>query len=200
MPVVFAFLNLWYKVKDVKSSNRLFLLTHQFGPFSEFCNCRVFFYTHGCLAEGHWSQSNEEFNSRSLYGTLHSYRVLLIHYTFPIPRVVWKKAPAEVLFYLDYASSLCLHESGTRVSLVSFMLVSKVSYYLDFYSLLQLTWLGTRLLRGLALSQVSLHFSIFTSFAHGHLSRRRIISGYALLLYFHVQQHVIWFSLPLHSE
>ena len=119
--------------------------------------------------------------------------LFLIHFTFFYTQGSLVEGFLEVLLFLY------LHKSGTWVSLVSSMLVSKVSYYLNLSSLLYLCESGTRLLQDIALFPASLHFSTYMSLAYGNLSKHCIISGFTLLFYFHVQQHVVWLSLPLHS-
>ena len=92
------------------------------------------------------------------------------------------KGRLESAHYLDNSSFLYLHESGTRVSLVRFMLVSKLSYYLDFSSLFYLCGSGTSLLQGVVLFQASIRFSTFTSLAQEYFLRRCIIAVFLVSL------------------
>ena len=197
----------------------IFSYWHANSSFSlSLCNCHVFlihsafFYTQCSLVEGHLEVSY-----------LHSFSFLDLHESGTRVFSVCSTLVSKVSYYLGSYSLLYLHKSGTRASLVYSKLVSKVSYYLDFSLQLYLHESGTRLVQGVALFQTSLHFSTFMSQAQKHLSSHciilgftflfdfhefgtrqqikwgHIISGFTLLFYFHVQQLVVWLSLPLHS-
>ena len=68
------------------------------------------------------------------------------------------EGPLEVSYYPDYSSFLYLQTSGTREFLVCSTLISKVLYYLDFYSLLYFHGSSSRLLQSVVLLRLSFAF------------------------------------------